>query len=567
MASTNKFKLFLNTAKHLRVKQLVYQLYYRIYKVRAHSLSAPNQTIREWNQTWFAPWSSDSSCITPSGELVFLGEKENMLSPSVWDNPNRSKLWLYNAHYFDVLNTNQTAVHAEDLSVFFERWMSENPPCQGNGWEPYPLSLRIVNLIKWFSREPQRVTPSWLVSVGMQTEALLKQIEYHILGNHVFANAKALVFAGTYFQGARANLWLEKGLQLLNQQIDEQFLEDGAHFELTPMYHSLLLWDMCDLVNLARCSGLDTLLVHEKKWLEVIVNGFNWLQEMLHPDETLSFFNDTTLGIAPEYEYLKKYAEYLAISIPRNDKDEFALNWLKDSGYCTIRLPDDCKAILDIGPIGPDYQPGHAHADTLSFELSLYSQRFLVNSGISQYGQDTQRHYERSTKAHNTVTVDHYDSSEVWSGFRVARRAYPKDTVINQEHNEAVIACTHDGYLRLSGRNLHRREWHFSKQKLTLKDTISGNYGQAESRLYFHPDIELEQLNNGDVQCSGINGSKVIIHMSGASHVFVELSSWHPGFGVALQNNCLVAQFKQNQLLTIALSTAKCNSGYKMNMN
>jgi hypothetical protein len=31
--------------------------------------------------------------------------------------------------------------------------------------------------------------------------------------------------------------------------------------------------------------------------------------------------------------------------------------------------------ILDVAPVGPDYLPGHAHADTLSFELSLFGQR------------------------------------------------------------------------------------------------------------------------------------------------------------------------------------------------
>ncbi|MFB1490650.1 MULTISPECIES: heparinase II/III family protein [unclassified Thiocapsa] len=42
-------------------------------------------------------------------------------------------------------------------------------------------------------------------------------------------------------------------------------------------------------------------------------------------------------------------------------------------------------ALLDVAPIGPDYLPGHAHADTLSFELSLFGQRVIVNGGTSRY--------------------------------------------------------------------------------------------------------------------------------------------------------------------------------------
>ena len=88
--------------------------------------------------------------------------------------------------------------------------------------------------------------------------------------------------------------------------------------------------------------------------------------------------------------------------------------------------------LIDVAKIGPDYLPGHAHADTLSFELSLYGKRLLVNSGISRYGTSLIRQFERSTEAHNTVAIDNKNSSEVWSGFRVARRAYPLDLKIEE---------------------------------------------------------------------------------------------------------------------------------------
>ena len=63
------------------------------------------------------------------------------------------------------------------------------------------------------------------------------------------------------------------------------------------------------------------------------------------------------------------------------------------------------------------------HADNLSFEWSLGEQRVLVNSGTSLYGVSSERHRQRKTKSHNTVEIDGFDSSEIWSGFRVARRA------------------------------------------------------------------------------------------------------------------------------------------------
>ena len=44
--------------------------------------------------------------------------------------------------------------------------------------------------------------------------------------------------------------------------------------------------------------------------------------------------------------------------------------------------------IFDLAQIGPDYLPSHGHADTLSFELSVYGKRVFVNSGTSMYGTE-----------------------------------------------------------------------------------------------------------------------------------------------------------------------------------
>ena len=97
---------------------------------------------------------------------------------------------------------------------------------------------------------------------------------------------------------------------------------------------------------------------------------------------------------------------------------------LEQTGY--VRLAKEhAVALIDAAPIGPDYIPGHAHADTLSFELSIRGRRILVNGGTSTYQNNLQRHKERSTQSHNTVEVNGRNSSEVWGAFRVARRAKP----------------------------------------------------------------------------------------------------------------------------------------------
>ena len=54
--------------------------------------------------------------------------------------------------------------------------------------------------------------------------------------------------------------------------------------------------------------------------------------------------------------------------------------FLPDTGYYGYRQGGD-SLIVDCGPVGPDYQPGHAHCDTLSYELHVGGVPIVVDSG------------------------------------------------------------------------------------------------------------------------------------------------------------------------------------------
>lgn len=536
-----------HTCRYLRLRQVYYRLYYLLCS--SNVINEFNFNTRNWEKRWNSPPSMPSK-LSSTGEMTFLGESGRVVNASSWNDSGRSKLWLYNLHYFDELNTENSDNQADVLNELIANWIDHNPPFDGIGWEPYPLSLRIVNFVKWFSRQNKSVPSSWLVSLGTQADALLSKLEYHILGNHIFANGKALVFAGAFGTGSRADTWLKKGIEILDQEIKEQFLPDGGHFELSPMYHSTLLWDMCDLVNLAQCVRLNELNERQSAWSEIILKGLNWLKIMLHPDENIPFFNDAAFDIAPGYANLEEYARKLGLNPITQLIEDLSVNWLSDSGYCAVNIGTDCKAIVDIAKVGPDYQPGHAHADTLSFELSLFKQRFIVNSGTSQYGNGEQRHFERSTQAHNTITINGENSSEVWSGFRVARRAYPEHQVVEHKDDSIYISASHDGYKRLHGCNIHKREWRFTRKKLIINDLISGNYLDASFRLYFHPSVMAVLEDEGLIRCNLDKSKEIFIKFTGYSNLALESSFWYPKFGDKQKNLCLVAKIKTGELLT-----------------
>ena len=139
-----------------------------------------------------------------------------------------------------------------EKSALIDDWIENNPLGASDAWEPYTVSLRIVNWIKWFLTENAQREPrqEWLESLYLQAAWLEKNIEYHLLANHYLKNGKALLFAGAYFSGQQATRWLEKGLAILRDEASEQILADGGHYERSPMYHSIVVEDYLDVLNI-----------------------------------------------------------------------------------------------------------------------------------------------------------------------------------------------------------------------------------------------------------------------------------------------------------------------------
>src|SRR5690606_41051676 len=75
----------------------------------------------------------------------------------------------------------------------------------------------------------------------------------------------------------------------------------------------------------------------------------------------------------------------------------------------------------------------------------LEFRRVLFRSGISTYQISPRRDYERSTKAHNTVTIDDQDTAEVWSGFRVGRR--PTVNLLKADERQIQAQLTYAGLI------------------------------------------------------------------------------------------------------------------------
>jgi len=541
---------YFHTLRYLRLSQIYGRLWYSVYQPRVDLRPAP--ALRASRGVW-QPGCLRSSLMLDSATFRFLNITGSLRTAADWDDPARLRLWRYNLHYFDDLNAEGSGARVDWHRTLITRWIVENPPRVGTGWEPYPVSLRIVNWIKWELagqlRGESALDRQALDSLAVQTRWLLKRLEIHLLGNHLWANAKALIFAGVFFSGPEAEFWLRKGLAILDRELPEQILPDGGHFERSPMYHAILLEDVLDLINLSHVAPACFNPELVPRLHATATRMLHWLRVMTHPDGQIALFNDAAFRIAADYAAIAEYAQRLAV--PVEQQGLRMIEALPDSGY--VRLQNEKAVVIcDVAPIGPDYLPGHSHADTLSFELSLDGQRVLVNGGTSTYEPGAERRGQRSTAAHNTVVVNGQDSSEVWGGFRVARRARPFAVSWNSEKGSVWLEASHDGYLRLAGRVIHSRRWLLGPDGLSIEDRLNGRFGDACAAFHLHPGVTAqiaEQSSSVDLLPPGGN-SRIRFLCEPPIEIYPESSTWHPEFGQGVSCIMLMARFQSESLLT-----------------
>ena len=455
-----KLRLLVETLVYLKPIQMIYQVLNKVSRPKLKDAVAP----RNSNNLGIAAPITKYSCY--DGELFcFLNISDKFHS---WNQSDHGMLWAYNLNYMDWLGQKGTRI--EVINYWIDRFiddLSDNKV----GLDPYPIALRAINWIKVFIQYPECRNDKRNNSLYSQVLLLEKLLEYRLLGNHLLEDAYALFIASIYFGDYRL---YKKASRLLMEQLDEQVLPDGAHFEQSPMYHCILLDRLLDCYNFSVNNDIfDGQGFVTDFLMKKAENMLGHLQMVMWQDGSIPLMNDAAYGIAPTSEMLFDYAKRLK------------LNWeaipMNESGYRKM-TNHSMEAIVDVGDVMAAYQPGHSHADTFNFELRIDGKPFVVDTGISTYNKTSRRQYERSTAAHNCVVVNGIDSSHVWGGFRVGRRA----KVHIEEDAASEITASHDGY-----KKKYLRMFMMTDDSFIVEDQYDGN---AVSFIHLAKDADLSRI-------------------------------------------------------------------------
>ena len=425
-------------------------------------------------------------------EVGFLNVWRPLQNPMNWhpiEMKKGTRLWLLNLHYMEFIE----ALSNENWFRFVKDWIGANKPFKKgywlDDWNSYSLSIRVVVWMQQFERRGDFISEAdkvfFLRSLVGQIKFLKSNLELDIGGNHLVKNIKALLWASQFFEGPEADSWRELGSKLLRAAIKEQVTSDGAHFELSPAYHVQVFADFLE------CYSVLNDCPTRRELKSILPKMAQFLTDMVHPDGKISLFSDGGLDMTySPLECLSIFNDLVGTPIEQSEIISYPV-----AGYFGLRHLDTL-ILMDTAELAPRYLPAHGHGDALSFEWSVAGQRVIIDPGVFEYNQGALRDFSRSTLSHNTVTLDNEEQTEFWLAFRVGRRASILTREIRTESDKFSVSASHNGYTRLAGKPVHKREIVMAASSIHIYDKIIHGRGQrAISRIMLDPDICVEEAS------------------------------------------------------------------------
>jgi hypothetical protein len=491
------YSLVWNTVKYLKPAQVIYQVlikfkkkertYFekfpvetKVVRISIPELDCDGLLERRFKTEWMA--KGKVCLLNQVVDLNYSPGYTKSLKPLIYNN-------VYYFEYGVALASQYQRTQDVAWWEMFKKCYKNYLAARADVKSSYTMALHIPNVLIALELFGDTVDTAFREKVYCELYSqyvyLQAHQEKHLLANHYFEDLKALIIAAYLFKDDKG---LKGYLKAFKTQCEEQILEDGVHYELSLMYHKLILEDVMRIAILAKQPDFP-----DCNWLMPL------MQKMVDAIYSLEkgigrtpLFNDAGDNVAKTCEQLCLAAE-TQFGIKPVLKDSFS-----ESAY--YKLYDEERALIfDAGKIGVDYQPAHGHCDCLSFELSVGGKPLFVNSGTYEYQGDL-RKYFRKTYAHNTVEINGHEQSQCWGGFRVAKRiskvyGYAGEGEVNggyknylgEEHLRTI--SMKDGILEVTDtikakENVPVRSFlHLARGFVVEGDTIKDNTGNVIGRV------------------------------------------------------------------------------------
>lgn len=515
------------TVSRFKPAQLGEKFNYRLKKFFLENkiLGRSKANVEHSFQVDFIPSFTTSSCLKGK-KFTLLNRSKEFREEINWNFKGFGVLWNILLNSFEYLNNEHIS---EEDGLYVLRSFIKKSKKNKSLFDSHCISQRIINAIKFCSRfHVHDVEINEFIY--NQCVYLKRNPEFHLRNNHLLDNGFALLFASLYFNEYSFFDFAER---LLFTNIPKQILPDGAHFELSPMYHLIILHRMLDSLHLLKNSNFPSERLQSR--LKLFTSKMlGWVQQMQLTNGSMPSFNDSSDGYGPGLHAVLRIAATL--------KMDAIVSPLKESGFRKLRNRK-FELMVDVNGISPSEAPGHSHADTFHFILNVFGDPFIIDTGVSTYTKGKERFYERSTMAHNTVVIGGINQSEIYDSFRVGRRA--KVIHLHECNNE--IEGTHDGYSHLG--IYHTRKIILNNDVVEITDTIKSKK-PVNCKAFLHIDKKSGLL----FQENKFHSRFTTIQFTNQTSTEL-IEGWHaPSFGVRSPCFVISAGFQNELVTTIRLN-------------
>jgi hypothetical protein len=489
----------LRTLRHIRPAQAWAQVHHMLNGLPAPLQAkgpAPRLALSEAHTAFLPP---PDHVRGNARRIELLGVEIGLGGDIEWEPDLHGPLLAYHLHQQEWLrlSTFEPAARARPILD----WIRSHPV--GIGWDPHPISLR---LLCWgrllLSRNALPSDPEFrdalLKSMADQAATLVSGLEERLQANHLLSNLLSIVWAGVLVEGAEADRWRGFSGRLLDE-LDAQVHPDGGHEERSPMYHSLLLENILDLLNLCLATPERAPAGLAEALEATATRMLGALRVLTHADGQIALFADSGIGISATFASLADYA--LRLGVQAGTEDAFAAEsaptarsaLLPQTGYLRLASGDFDLLASVAGP-APAHQPGHAHCDALSFELSVKGQRLISDTGLFEYRAGERRDRARATSSHSTIQIDGQEQAEVWAAHRVGGRPQVELSAgpVAGAGEAGEASCR--GWSK--GAPTHSRLFRVATSGVEIVDRIDGPYTELVSRLFFAPEWTVDAMDD-----------------------------------------------------------------------
>lgn len=430
-------------------------------------------------------------------------------------------------------------------------WLDANPPGRGVNWaSSLEVAYRAIAWL-WAARLlasshalTDALTVRWFKAMVASGRHLTRYLSTWFSPNtHLTGEALGLLYLGTHLPAfAEATRWREVGWRVLLGQVNRHARPDGTYFEQATYYHRYTLDIYLHARLLGAAHGLPGVGQVDAA-LQRMGRALLWMQRA---DGTIPLFGDedggrllwldgrrgddvrsplSTVGAllgdaellhgggAPSDEVTWLLGAGAAASAPAPRAPAAHARAFPDGGVYVMRDGWGERAAvctIDCGPLGAD-NGGHAHADTLAFDLAIGARPVFVDAGTVSYTTNpAERDLQRHSVVHNTITLDGVSSSRPAGPFRWA---HMEDGVLDAWQvtaDGALFEGHHDGYRHLPHPARHRRLVAAARDGWWLvRDLIEGE-GTHEGVATFQAAPGLDVMVSGDLLRVGDDGRPVL---------------------------------------------------------